>query len=212
MYGVCPGMLMSLNTPCGCALQIIDDTQGNTLAASSSLSPALREVLKEVGGATTVITNRHTLPSHAGGYGIKDFAALPGRGDTGGTRSLSCAHIASILHMLPQSASLSAGAGCLATPFPRSELRTGSVAQTACLWRLEESGPHAKSAGCLVLPGDPATGAYITSKDPWLTAAAVALDQFWGWDVLCGIVPHVSLLRRAQASAVRSSEPLGPAG
>ena len=39
--------------------QIIDDTQGNTLAASSSLSPALREVLKEVGGATTV----HTEPS-----------------------------------------------------------------------------------------------------------------------------------------------------
>ncbi|KAK9867070.1 hypothetical protein WJX84_001501 [Apatococcus fuscideae] len=33
--------------------QIIDDTQGNTLAASSSLSPALREMLKEVGGATT---------------------------------------------------------------------------------------------------------------------------------------------------------------
>lgn len=33
--------------------QIIDDTQGNTLAASSSLSPALRDVLKEVGGATT---------------------------------------------------------------------------------------------------------------------------------------------------------------
>lgn len=47
-------MLIWLDRKTVMCAQIIDDTQGNTLAASSSLSPALRDVLKEVGGATTV--------------------------------------------------------------------------------------------------------------------------------------------------------------
>ena len=35
-------------------VQVIDDTVGNTLVASSSLSPILKEALKEEGGATVV--------------------------------------------------------------------------------------------------------------------------------------------------------------
>ncbi len=35
-------------------MQIIDDTVGNTLAASSTLMPTLREALKEEGGASVV--------------------------------------------------------------------------------------------------------------------------------------------------------------